>query len=79
MLKIRNQQTGEVETISRDVRDTHSEWVHAQCGTENESELQDMISQMSLAEFAANPDSEDVCGIFMSSADAAEYMDENAE
>jgi len=76
MLRIRNNQTGEVESISRDVRHTHSDWVHAQCGTESESELQDMLSQMSLSEFAANPDSEDSCGIFMTAASAAEYLGE---
>jgi len=75
MLNIRNFQTGEIEALSRDVSDTHSEWVHDQLGTESESELQGFLDQCSLAEYADNPDNADNCGVFMTAADAAEYLE----
>jgi len=73
MLRIKNHQTGEVEKLVRDVRHKHSDWVHAQLGTESEAELQLFLDNCILAEFAANPDREDTAGVFMSSEDAADY------
>ncbi len=48
--RIRNHATDETEILSRDVRHTHSEWVHEQMGTETESELQDALSQYRAAD-----------------------------
>jgi hypothetical protein len=44
-MQITNAQTGERETLSRDVCAEHPEWVHDQCGTESEGELQAMLDQ----------------------------------
>ncbi|MGQ0594753.1 MAG: hypothetical protein ACT4QB_19595 [Gammaproteobacteria bacterium] len=78
MLKIRNRETGEVADLSRDVCIAHPAWVHEQCGTASESELQHMLDQMSYAEFAQNPDSEDAAGVFMTADTAKDYLGEIA-
>jgi hypothetical protein len=74
LLKIRNRETGEVADLSRDVCVTHPEWVHEQCGTSSEPELQHMLDQRSYDEFAHNPDSEDEAGIFMDAKTATAYL-----
>ena len=45
---IKNLETGEILNVSRDVRDSHPEWVHEQMGTSNEVELQNVLSQMNV-------------------------------
>ena len=74
LLKIRNRETGEVADLSRDVCVTHPEWVHEQCGTSSEPELQQMLDQRSYDEFAHNPDSEEEHGIFMDAETATAYL-----
>ena len=74
LLKIRNRETGEVADLSRDVCVTHPAWVHEQCGTSSEPELQHMLDQRSYDEFAHNPDSEDEAGIFMDAKTATAYL-----
>lgn len=39
-IQITNAKTGEKTTIARDVRTSHPAWVHEQCGTTSEAELQ---------------------------------------
>jgi hypothetical protein len=56
MWSIRNHQTGEVIELIRDVCTEHPEWVHQQCGTESESELQHMLDQMSSEDYAKGQD-----------------------
>lgn len=60
-LQIRNRKTNETITLSRDVRDTHPAWVHAQCETESEAELQQFIDQVNEDDYAGR--GEDACGI----------------
>lgn len=60
-LQIRNHQTGEIIILSRDVRTTHPDWVHSQCETESEAELQRVIDQIDESEYAGA--GEDSCGI----------------
>lgn len=75
-LTIRNLTTGETEVLSRDVRHAHPQWVHEQCGTASESELQRMQDQVSLDEFAVRPGQADVCGIYMTAENADTYLRE---
>ncbi|ODT97419.1 MAG: hypothetical protein ABS82_00235 [Rhodanobacter sp. SCN 67-45] len=60
-LTIRNAATGEIVELVRDVRHTHPGWVHAQCETESESELQAMLDQVSVDDYVAH--GRDECGI----------------
>lgn len=60
-LQIRNTRTNEVIALSRNMRDVHPEWVHAQCGTQNEVELQHFLDQVYEDDYAEN--GEDSCGI----------------
>ena len=39
-IQITNSETGELLGISRDVTTVHPDWVHQQCGTSTEKELQ---------------------------------------
>jgi hypothetical protein len=55
LLKIRNRETGEDADLSCDVCVTHPEWVHEQCGTSSQPELQHMLDQRSYDEFRAQP------------------------
>lgn len=79
MLKIRNREPGEVVYLGRDVCVTHPEWVHKQCGTSSEAELQRMLDQYSYDEFARHAESENDAGIFMDMETAQAYFTEVAE
>lgn len=48
-IKITNQKTGEQTTIVRDVCTTHPAWVHEQCGTSSESELQACLDGLNVS------------------------------
>lgn len=48
-IKITNQKTGEQTTIVRDVCTTHPAWVHEQCGTASESELQACLDGLNVS------------------------------
>lgn len=63
MLRITNLITGETERLVRDVCHEHSAWVHGQCGTGSESELQGFLDCTDLGEFQARPYEEDVFGV----------------
>jgi len=62
MLKIKNLKTGKVVSIVRDVCHTHPDWVHGQCSTFTESQLQEMLDQTSEQDYVGQ--GPDVCGIF---------------
>lgn len=74
-LQIRNQKTGEVTRIHRDVSHCHPGWVHEQCGTQSEAELQGMLDQVNYADYVeAGRQNEDDSGIFLPvPADAIAY------
>ncbi|GAP37910.1 hypothetical protein ABXN37_22575 [Piscinibacter sakaiensis] len=72
MLKIRNLTTGEVIDLVRDAAHTHPEWVHEQCDTCSESELQRMLDSYSLATMAEHAGRADECGIYMPAEGAYE-------
>lgn len=67
MFTIRNPETGALAALSRDVRDTHPDWVHAQLGTSDESTLQRFLDNCSIAEFLEG--GEDAAGLFIAHAD----------
>lgn len=46
-MKITNLKTGERINVIRDVCTSHPQWVHDQCGTSSETELQHYIDQLS--------------------------------
>lgn len=77
--QIRNKQTDEVVEIVRDVCHNHPAWVHEQCSTESEAELQGMLDQMSYADYVrVGRENEDESGIFLAipeSAIAWKYSD----
>ncbi len=62
-ITIRNHETGEIIAIDQDVRTVHPAWVHSQCGTTCESELQDGLSQCHVDDYADGV--RDECGILM--------------
>jgi hypothetical protein len=50
-ITIRNKSTGEIEPIRRDVCAVHPAWVHSQCGTASEAELQAMLDAYRVEDF----------------------------
>jgi len=48
-IQITNAKTGEKTTISRDVCTQHPNWVHEQCGTTSESELQALLDGLNVS------------------------------
>jgi len=77
--RITNEKTNEQETLSRDVCAKHPAWVHAQCETSGEGELQAMLDQYDIRSYY-DSDGErkgpDICGIemiFDSAEEALEY------
>lgn len=48
---ITNKETGQKIELARDVCTRHPEWVHEQCGSSSEIELQAMLDQLSAADF----------------------------
>lgn len=50
-ISITNQQTGEKLQITRSVSATHPAWVHSQCGTSSESELQSCLDQYDVSDY----------------------------
>jgi len=54
---IKHHHTGEIITIDRTVTAVHPAWVHEQCGTADEEELQEMLDQ-----YPANCE-RDNCGV----------------
>jgi len=60
-LQIRNHKTNETVTLSSDVRTVHPDWVHEQCETAGEVELQYMLDQIHEDDYASA--GEDYCGI----------------
>lgn len=65
MLKIRNFMTGEEIPLVRDAAHDHPAWVHEQCDTRSEAELQDMISQYDMDLMREHAGQPDVCGILL--------------
>jgi len=64
--RIRNKQTGEAITISRDVKHVHPTWVHEQCDTQSEGELQRMLDQTNFGDYVkAGCQFQDDSGIFV--------------
>jgi hypothetical protein len=63
-LKIRNAATGESIDLARDVCHEHPAWVHEQCDTTHESDLQIMLDQGDLIEYMRHADEPDECGIY---------------
>lgn len=64
-LSIRNHNNGDVSELVRDVTHAHPDWVHAQLGTNSESELQHFLDSCDEAEFAKHMGFIDVAGVFM--------------
>jgi hypothetical protein len=66
-ITITNKSTGETIRISRNVCDTHPAWVHDQCGTASESELQAFLDAMNVEDWyrAGKHLGPDECGIEM--------------
>jgi hypothetical protein len=65
-LSITNHKTGEVELISRDVCTEHPQWVHEQCGTADEAELQAYLDQFNVMDWYGENGEHlgpDICGI----------------
>lgn len=56
---IRNRRTGKTESLVRDVRHAHSDWVHAQMGTESESELQYVLDNLHADDYAGGAEDQD--------------------
>lgn len=73
ILKIRNRKTGKEENLIRGFY-THPAWVHEQCGTSSESELQELLEQIDQDTFAYNPERENEAGIFVSLASAHAHL-----
>lgn len=63
-LYIRSHKTGETEELHRDVCHSHPAWVHAQLGTESESDLQHMLDACEIDEYLEHAGKEDAAGIF---------------
>jgi hypothetical protein len=76
---IKHQETGEECELSRDVCTEHPQWVHEQCGTASESELQACLDQYDITCYYDSDGEykgEDVAGIgmrFDDNAEAEEY------
>ncbi|MBM4200319.1 MAG: hypothetical protein FJ189_03425 [Gammaproteobacteria bacterium] len=68
-MKIRNHTTGETAALVRDVCHHHPNWVHAQIGTDTESELQNVLDGLIDSEYAAHPYQCDECGIYAEKGD----------
>lgn len=51
MITITNFSTGEKITIARDVCTIHPQWVHEQCGTATESELQSCLDGLNVGDW----------------------------
>lgn len=64
---ITNAKTGEKTAIVRDVCTTHPQWVHDQCGTASESELQHCLDTLNVSDWYRDEKhlGDDVCGISM--------------
>lgn len=64
-ITITNKQTGEALTISRSVTTQHPAWVHEQCGTSSESELQQVMDGYNVSDYyrAGKHLGDDVAGI----------------
>jgi hypothetical protein len=58
---ITNHETDQKIELARDVCTRHPEWVHEQCGSSSEVELQLMLDQLSAADFVGM--GPDICGI----------------
>ncbi len=77
--KIVHEKTGERIALSRDVCAEHPQWVHEQCGTTSEGELQSCLDQYDIrCYYDSDGDHKgpDICGISMvfdDAAEAAEY------
>lgn len=72
LITIQNHETGEVTVIRRDVCYRHSEWIHAQCGSSTEVELQRMLDQLNVRDFldeaGVHSLGRDVCGLLIEDA-----------
>ena len=63
-LTIRNLTTGETIDLVLDVSHTHPDWVHDQCDTSSEGDLQAMLDQISYRDYVTSGrDAIDECGI----------------
>lgn len=69
-ITITNKQTDETIEISRSVTDAHPAWVHEQCGTSSESELQSALDGMNVSDWYREGKhlGPDECGIEMHEA-----------
>lgn len=50
-ITIRNKDTGEVAIIRRGICTAHPAWVHAQCGTSSEAELQRYLDGLNVEDW----------------------------
>lgn len=65
-MKIKNQTTGRVITLSRSASDIHPAWVHQQMESESELELQQTLEDYyNFKEMAENIGKPDICGVFL--------------
>ena len=66
-IEITNAKTGEKIEIVRDVCTTHPRWVHDQCGTASESELQHCLDGLNVSDWYRDGKhlGNDICGISM--------------
>ena len=67
-IEIRNAKTGKTVRIDRDVCSQHPAWVHTQCGTSGEIELQQMLDGANVEDWYRDDGShkgDDECGISM--------------
>ena len=67
MFMIRNKASGEVTALVADASHRHPGWVHEQCGTRTEGELQALLGRLQLADYIrAGKNNEDARGVFVS-------------
>src|SRR5512135_3395416 len=67
MFMIRNKASGEVAALVADASHRHPGWVHEQCGTRTEGELQVLLGRLQLADYIrAGKNNEDARGVFVS-------------
>lgn len=67
-IEIKNNKTNETIAISQDVCTEHPAWVHQQCGTQSESELQSMLDGYNVEDYYdgySQHKGADICGISM--------------
>jgi hypothetical protein len=66
MLMIRNRKTGEEVAFATGPRATHPKWVHEQCSTRSEAELQSLLAAMDVGALLRRANTADDRGIYVS-------------